>query len=178
MSFTDLLFQVIDFRSFSNIWYWIVLAVAWSSASHFVMGVPWDLVMRARRQGGAAEEEFLTLTSIHAGRMLHFARVSGLWLLGFVFFLHTALLLLAIWYGVEMAQAVEFIALPMTGVALLSISTAAAIERDFEEGRPEPETIFQRLRRQRFQVQLIGMGSLVVTALYGMYKTLVVVPFY
>ncbi|MEM9756043.1 MAG: component of SufBCD complex, partial [Pseudomonadota bacterium] len=32
--------DVIDLRSFSNLWYWIVLAVFWSSASHWGLGVP------------------------------------------------------------------------------------------------------------------------------------------
>jgi hypothetical protein len=47
-------FEVIDMRSFSSLWYWIALAVMWSSASHYVLGVPFDLVQRARRRGGQA----------------------------------------------------------------------------------------------------------------------------
>ena len=52
MDFTQTLLDVIDFRSFSNLWFWIVLAVAWSTASHWVLGIPFDMVMRARRHGG------------------------------------------------------------------------------------------------------------------------------
>ena len=46
------IFEVIDMRSFSNLWYWIMLAVIWSSTSHWVLGVPHDMFIRARRQGG------------------------------------------------------------------------------------------------------------------------------
>ena len=41
------IFELIDMRSFSNLWYWIALAVMWSTASHWVLGVPWDMVIRA-----------------------------------------------------------------------------------------------------------------------------------
>ncbi|MGZ9809971.1 component of SufBCD complex [Pseudoroseicyclus sp. H15] len=175
MSFTDLLLQTIDFRSFSSLWYWIVLAVVWSSASHFVMGVPWDLVMRARRQGGQAEIDMMDMVRVQANRMLQVSRASSQWLLGSVFFFHSALLVLSFWYNVELAQAIELIALPMTLVGYLGLSTAAALEA---EGDPSVETVHWRLRRHRFRVQLIGMVSLVVTAMFGMYKTLAVGPFF
>ncbi len=45
-----LIFDLIDMRSFSNLWYWIALAVTWSSTSHWVLGVPFDMVLRARRK--------------------------------------------------------------------------------------------------------------------------------
>ncbi len=43
--------------SFSNLWYWIALAVMWSSTSHWVLGVPYDMIQRARREGGQAEAD-------------------------------------------------------------------------------------------------------------------------
>ena len=45
----DSVFEVIDLRSFSNLWYWIGLAVFWSSVSHWILGVPYDSIMRAKR---------------------------------------------------------------------------------------------------------------------------------
>ena len=54
MNGTDSLFSTIDLRSFSNLWFWLMLAVAWSNVTHFVMGVPFDMVQRAKRKGGAA----------------------------------------------------------------------------------------------------------------------------
>lgn len=73
--------EVIDFRSFSNLWFWIALAVMWSTASHWVMGVPWDLVQRARRQGGRAGEDVHQLACIYAAASATSARprVSGSW---------------------------------------------------------------------------------------------------
>jgi hypothetical protein len=49
VDFLDLVTEVIDLRSFSNLWYWIVLAILWSSLSHWTLGVPYHIVTRARR---------------------------------------------------------------------------------------------------------------------------------
>ncbi len=84
-------FELIDMRSFSNLWFWIALAVMWSTASHWVIGVPYDLVLRARRQGGQAETDLEDLVRVNVNRLLYVARVSGLWLLGFGCFFLTAL---------------------------------------------------------------------------------------
>ena len=46
MDFYASVSEVIDLRSFSNLWFWIALAVMWSTVSHWVMGVPWDMVQR------------------------------------------------------------------------------------------------------------------------------------
>ena len=51
MNGTDSLFSTIDLRSFSNLWFWLMLAVAWSNVTHYVMGVPFDMVQRAKRKG-------------------------------------------------------------------------------------------------------------------------------
>ena len=52
MEVFEIALEVIDLRSFSNLWYWIALAVLWSSISHWVLGVPHDMIHRARREGG------------------------------------------------------------------------------------------------------------------------------
>ncbi|MEC7258626.1 MAG: component of SufBCD complex, partial [Pseudomonadota bacterium] len=51
MDWYSSIFELIDMRSFSNLWFWIALAVTWSTTSHWVLGVPFDMVNRARRNG-------------------------------------------------------------------------------------------------------------------------------
>lgn len=155
-------------RSFSNLWFWIVLAVVWSSASHYVLGVPFDLITRARRQQGAALADMEDMVRININRMLHISGVAGLWLLGFLSFVLSALLILAFWYWIEFAQAVVMIALPMTMVGLMSLATARTIQAE----APQGEALFRRLTRHRFWTQVIGMISIFVTALFGMYRNL------
>lgn len=172
MDFTKTLLEVIDMRSFSNLWFWIVLAVVWSSASHYPIGIPYDLVMRARRHRGQALVDLQDLVRINVNRILHITRVAGIWLIGFVCFALTSLLILGFWFWVEFAQAVGLIALPMSGVGLLSVATAARIEAD----EPEGDLLFRRLARHRFWTQVIGMISIFVTAMFGMYRNISVVP--
>ena len=70
MEVLDTVFEVIDMRSFSNLWYWIALAVLWSSTSHWVLGVPHDMIQRARREGGQAQRDLEDIVGINARRLL------------------------------------------------------------------------------------------------------------
>jgi len=76
VSWTNALFEVIDMRSFSNLWFWIALAVVWSSVSHWVLGVPFDMIQRARKQGGQAEADLHDMVRINVNRLLYIARLS------------------------------------------------------------------------------------------------------
>jgi len=161
-------FELIDMRSFSNLWFWIALAVVWSSASHWVLGVPYDMVLRARRHAGQAEADLEDMVRINTNRILYIVGVSGLWILGFGFFVLTSLGLLAFYYWIEFAQAVFLLLAPMTLVGLLSVATARKIAAQAERG----EALRRRLLRHRFWTQVIGMISIFVTALWGMYQNL------
>jgi hypothetical protein len=168
LSWTQTLLDVIDFRSFSSLWYWIVVAVTWSSASHWVLGVPFDMVVRARRQGGQATADLEDLARINVRRLLDIARLSGLWLAGSVTFALSALLVLGAWYRIEFAQAVLFLAIPLTAVGALSLSTA----RGIAEAPPDGAELVRRLVRHRFRTQAVGVVAIFVTAMFGMYHNL------
>lgn len=164
------IFELIDMRSFSNLWFWIALAVVWSSASHWVIGVPYDMVLRARRVGGQAEADLEAITRVNVNRLLYIGRVSGLWLLGFTCFMLSALAVLGFWYRVEFAQAVLFLVFPMSIVGAMSLSTARRIEQEAATG----EQLRNYLARHRFFTQVIGMISIFITALWGMYQNLTI----
>lgn len=161
-------FEAIDMRSFSNLWFWIALAVTWSTASHWVLGVPFDMVVRARRHGGQAEADLDDIVRVNVNRLLYISGVSGLWLLGLICFVLTALAMLGFVYSVEFAQAVFLLAFPMSLVWVLSLSTARQIRDEGAQG----ELLWKRLNRQRVWTQFIGMASIFVTALWGMYQNL------
>ena len=167
------LFEVIDMRSFSNLWFWIAVAVIWSSASHWVIGVPYDMVLRARRQGEQALVDLEDMVRINVNRILMIAQVSGLWILGFTCFFMTMLVMLATFYRFEFAQAVLLLAFPLTIVAVLSVSTAQQIH---EESATDA-LLIKRLTRHRVYTQIIGMVSIFVTAMWGMYQNLYIGPF-
>lgn len=161
-------FELIDMRSFSNLWYWIALAVVWSTTSHWVIGVPYDMIQRAQRHGGEAEADLEAIVRINCNRLNYIAGVSGLWLAAIVSGLLTALALLGFWYWIEFAQAVFLLAAPMTLVAYLSLRTARGITAD----APSGEALRRRLIRHRIATQVVGMFSIFVTALWGMYQNM------
>jgi len=167
---TEAIFDVIDMGSFSSIWYWIVLAVIWSSASHWVLGVPFDMIARARRQGGQAEADLDAMVRLSVARILYVTQISAGWIMGFAAFFYTALLMLALWYRIELAQAIALIALPLTCVGLMSVAAAQQIAANALDG----VTLYRRLVRHRLWTQVIGMVSIFVTATYGMYHNLAV----
>ena len=168
LAWYSIIFLLIDMRSFSSLWYWIALAVLWSSVSHWVLGVPFDLITRARRQNDEACSDLAVLVRINARRMLYISRNGGMWGIGIVFFLLTALAMLSILYRVELAQAVMLMFAPMVLVGYLSLRLALKVETD----APEGDGLVRLLMRHRFMVQLIGMISIFVTALFGMYQNL------
>ncbi len=173
MDWYQTLFEIIDMRSFSNLWFWIVLAVVWSTTSHYGLGVPFDMVLRARRHEGQTETDLEDLVRINTNRILFIAQMSGLWILGFACFFLTMLTLLGFWYGNEFSQALVLLAVPLSLVGLLSLSTARLIQEEDAKG----ELLRKRLTRHRLYTQIIGMVAIFVTALWGMYQNLSVGPF-
>jgi hypothetical protein len=164
----DAIFELIDMRSFSNLWYWISLAVLWSSVSHFVMGVPFDMLTRARRQGGQAERDFEDMVRISINRIEDMLGRSGLWMMGFVSFVLTSVGLLGFYYWIEFAQALMLLGAPLVLVGALTVRTARRITREGLTGEP----LRQRLLTTRFWVQVVGMVSIFITSMWGMYQNL------
>ncbi len=168
MDWYETLFEVIDMRSFSNLWYWIAVAVTWSTMSHWVLGVPFDMLQRARRQGGQADADFEAMARINANRLIWISDTAGIWLVVLGSAVITALATLGFWYDVEFAQAVFLLAFPLSAIMALSIRTAQRIKAGNEGG----EALKRRMMRHRFWTQVIGMLALVVTAFWGMYRNL------
>ena len=169
MNWYDSIFELIDMRSFSNLWFWIMLAVVWSTTSHWVLGVPWDMVMRARKgsdEGSVADLE--AMVRITTGRILYIMRESGLLLTGFASFVLTTLCLLGFVYDNEFSQALFLLLFPLSIVGLLSLASARAIRRDDLAG----EALFRAMRRHRVMTQAVGMVAIFVTAMWGMFQNM------
>lgn len=152
-------------RSFSNLWFWIMLAILWSSVSHWVIGVPWDMVVRARRrEEEQTVEDLHDLVRVNCNRILLISDEVGLTLCGVLCFSLTTLVLLGFYYDNEFSQAVFLLALPMTLLGLLSVRSAQVIRRDGLVG----EALYRRLSWHRIITQVLGLVSIFVTAVWGM----------
>lgn len=169
MNWYDTVFELINMRSFSNLWYWIVLAVVWTSVGQRVLGVPWDMILRARKtEGDEIMADVSELVRIHVNHRLRIAQETGLALAGLAAFVLTSLMLLAFVYAVEFAQAVFLLVFPLMLVSALSLRSAHALRDQDLDGLP----LVKALQRLRLQIQLIGMASIFVTAMWGMYHNM------
>lgn len=160
--------EVMDLRSFSNIWYWIVLAVLWSSSSHWVMGVPFDLISRGRRFGGQAQSDVETMVGVNSRRLLNVSRTAAAPLFFGLTFFFTSLGLLAFWFWMEFAQALFFLTIWMVPVGWITLDAALRIEAGENTG----EALTRRLMILRRSVQLVGMVAIFTTSLFGMWVNL------
>ena len=164
----NVIFELIDMRSFSNLWYWIVLAVLWSTASHWVLGVPFDMISRAKKQSGQAQDDLEVMVRINVSRMLYIARAAGSWLVAIWAFALTVLVLLGFAYDNEFAQAVLFLYVPFSILMALSLRTSLLIEASEGMG----EALHRRLLRHRVATQVLGMLAIFLTSLFGMYQNM------
>lgn len=161
-------FEVIDIRSFSNLWFWMVLAVMWSSASHRVIGIPYDMIQNAKRHGGQAERDLEALMQINAQRFFDLRSPSGLTVIGLGCAGLSSLGLLGFSYQIELAQAVFLLVFPISLIAIMSLQTAAAVRAC--DGISE--RLYSRFRRHRIATQLLAVASIFVTATWGMYHNI------
>ncbi|MEY8802749.1 component of SufBCD complex [Leisingera sp. XS_AS12] len=173
MDLLQIIYEMIELRSFSNLWYWIALAVLWSSASHWILGVPYDMVHRAARKGGQAERDLEDITRVNVNRMLYIAEVSGPWLVALSCFLLSGLAVLGFGYLMEIAQAVFLLLFPMAIVSVITFATARRIAREAATGR----VLRRRLAFCRLYIQMVGVVAIIITAFWGMYQNLTIGAF-
>ena len=155
-------------------WYWIALAVLWSSTAHYGLGVPFDLVQRAKRKGGQHGADLEELVRINCGRVLFIGSISGLWITGLTCFFLTGLAGLGFIYRLEFAQAVFLMAFPLSIVWAISLSVARLIVDKEIRG----DVLIQKLTRHRLYIQLVGLVSIFITAMWGMYQNLTLGGFF
>lgn len=147
---SDLL-DLLDTRSFSNLWFWLFVIAIWGDISRRVVGVPWDVIRRARAEpqghGGLLLLDWLTLT-LPRWQM---GRTEALVLLGLAGFGLTSLVILGFVYGLEMAQAISLIGVPLALLFLLRLRLARRLLpmiADAHDGRLAPaDAVTQALRR-------------------------------
>ncbi|RYH03119.1 component of SufBCD complex [Salipiger sp. IMCC34102] len=171
MDLTPTILQVIDFRSFSSIWFWLVLAALWSSMSYYVLGIPYDVITRAKRHGGQAQADLADLTRLNVNRLLTLAGTAGLVMTGVMCFVLSSLAVLGFVYWIQFAQAAFLLLFPLSIAGAISITTAARIQAE----EPSGEALLRVLMRHRLWTQILGMTAIFVTAMFGMAQNLIAV---
>lgn len=124
-----------DSRSFASIWFWLVVVGAWSISGRAVLGVPVDVIARARRspQGepGLLLLDWLSMTLPRWNVQTN----EGAVLMGLGAFAVSSLAILGFVYGLEMAQALLLLALPFMTLFLMRLQLARRLTPVLESAR-------------------------------------------
>lgn len=142
MTLLDGLLPLLDTRSFASLWYWLALAIVWSVSTRGVLGVPPDVIARARTRAAAegqsdpAPEALVLLDwlSLTVPRMRLSGR-EGAGLLGVAMFGLTVLALLGFRYGFELPQALSLLLMPLALLALVRLRLARRMSALLEGAR-------------------------------------------
>lgn len=170
VDFLDLVTEVIDLRSFSNLWYWIVLAMMWSSLTHWVLGVPYHLVARARRGDARADQDMHDLARINSERLLALTEGAAPGLVAVSAFVATGLAATGWLYGVEFFQALFLLVFPAMLVGGLTVLRARKLSQ------ADYANVAQQLRWHRVYIQMMGVVFIFLTAFWGMFTNITVGP--
>ncbi|MEM8959665.1 MAG: component of SufBCD complex [Pseudomonadota bacterium] len=160
--------DLIDLRSFSSLWYWVLVALTWARVTQTPLGVPYDMVERAATSA-AAGEDLLAMARIQVRRRRTMATRQGAFLVGLWAFLLSILIGLTFWYGSELAFSVLLLAAPLAWVNWMSQRAA----RDLAVTGPDVDIVRLRLRRLKRWIQAGALVTVFITAVVGMYYNLV-----
>lgn len=184
MPFFNGLLAILDSRSFSSIWFWLMLVVAWTLAGRAVLGVPHDVVGRAkarRAETRADDPEALALLdwlSLVLPRW-RVAPTEAVWLIAITSFGLSALMFLGFGYGLEMAQALFLLITPFAGVALLNLLLARRLRivlAAAQTGQTPPDVAAAQAARMMQSHRFVLAGaSVLVVAICALWGTLWIV---
>lgn len=165
MPWNDILFYAVDLSTFSSIWYWLAVAVTWATVSHWILGVPFDMILNSSRYGAQATADLERAVDINARRLTSIMDLAGIWVVGFLAFVLAGLGAMGFIYMFEFAQGIFLLMFPLVFVWMINLRAA----RQFQQEMPEGKLLSRRLFRMRVWIQCVAVVSIFVTAVYGMY---------
>lgn len=160
--------EIMNLESLWTLWFWIMHVIAWSMTSHFVLGVPFDVIVQANREKDEAGPwTFHADAMIRASvfRVVSYFRKMGTVIVGVWSFLIGSLLTFAILFQNEFCMAALTFMLPLTAIYAVSIRWALWIDGT-ELG---PTELRQAVRRLRFWVQLFGVIAVILAGAIAVY---------
>ncbi|AXC49634.1 hypothetical protein DRW48_07970 [Paracoccus suum] len=176
----DGLLSLLDTRAFTSLWYWLMLAGAWALANRAPLGVPADIVLRARRalRGGDADTppEALVLLDwlslcLPRWRLTPVEGPIGLAICAFGL---TVLALLGFAYGSQTAQAATLLLAPLALLGAIRIGLARrltlmldAARRGEMPVRDAASTAAARLMRHRWLGTGLSVLAVAIATWWG-----------
>ncbi len=138
------MFVLLDFKSFYSVWYWVLTVILWTAVCHRTLGVPHDMVLRARRVPEVAAR-VETLARLHAGRTAGLFDAAGVQVAALVGFGLAGLAALGFWSGLEAAKAAFMLAGPLA----LVLAGEVRLARRLRAERLSGAALLRQLARRR-----------------------------
>jgi len=160
-------FDLIDLRSFSSLWYWVLVALTWARVAQAPLGIPYDMVTRAAPDAQSGED-LLAQTGIQLRRRNSPHSRQSQIMVGLWAFVITLLAALSLLYGSELALSLFLLVVPLALVQLLNGRAA----RDLIALGPDLESVVRRLRRLKRWTQVVALLAVFFTAVIGMFYNL------
>lgn len=151
--------RIIASAGFDSIWYWVLHVVVWTLVCARTLGVPQDMLIRARREPAVAGRVEL-LAGVGAERIAAVHDLAGVPIAAAAGFVLAALAALGFLTGLESAQAIFMLLAPLAAIGYSNLRLAL-----FLHGRrvAHPRLVLMLVHR-RFWHQTIAVVAMLATA--------------
>lgn len=153
------MFEIFAAASFVSVWYWVLHVVVWTLACYRTLGVPHDMLLRARRLPEIAGQVDL-LAGLAAARIGGIHDRLGVPVAAGAGFLLAVVFGLGFLSGVEVAQAAFLLMLPFAVISYSKLRLALAVRR---RGIAGPALVLA-LARRRLVHQFVAIVAMLAAA--------------
>jgi hypothetical protein len=157
------LYQSFAAAGFQSVWYWVLHVVVWTVACYRTLGVPHDMLLRARRMPEIADR-VNTLAHLSSERMGGIYDGAGVPLAAAAGFLLATVAALGFVNGLEVAQAALMILLPLALIGYSKLRLALYIRRSRIRGA----RLVVLLARRRFGHQLLAILAMLAATVLAL----------
>lgn len=157
------MFTIFGTASFQNVWYWAFSVLALTLATQRTLGVPYDMLLRARDD--AAEVSRVEWLAHHAaGRVTAVSGRAGTAFAAAVGFVLAGLFVFGFLSGYELARAAFLLALPLAMIGYSTLRLAVSVQTRDLRG-PVLVTVLARRRFWHQVVAVLAILNALTTAL-------------
>lgn len=159
----NIVIQLFQTKSFDNVWYWVLLAIAWSLMSYWTFGVGHHEAVQARRNGGEHLTEFETIVGIYCKRVCESLDRYGTFAALAISFILAMLATLGFWFWILFAQALFLLVAPLMAANVVTLIFACRQDRAPLAGK----ALIRRYRNLRMLKQAIGVFTIMTASAWG-----------
>jgi hypothetical protein len=138
------LFETFAGASFQSVWYWVLHVVVWTLACYRTLGVPHDMLIRARRLPEIGERVDV-LAALACERVGGVYDLFGVPIAAASAFILTTVFVFGFWNGIEVAQAAFALLLPLAVIGYSKLRLALAVRHHAMSG---PKLVLALARRR------------------------------